>query len=102
MSHSGIRRDTDKRDQTGRVTSLSAVLDAEGAHTAIEVAAVHTHQFGRARDVAVRFLKFALNELAMIRLGRFFKGRKAKRSRWWFFLALRRQIGGLDFCAGVH
>ena len=70
-----------------------SVLDAEGAHAAIEVAAVHAHQFRGARDVAVGFFELSLNELAMVGLGGFFKGRKAERRRGWFFLALRRQIG---------
>src|SRR5690349_14527539 len=67
-------------------------LNAQGAHASIQVASVHTHQFSCARNVAVSFFQLPLNELAVIGLGRFFKGRKTKRNDRRFFLSVRWQI----------
>ena len=77
-----------------------SVLDAEGAHAAVEVAAVHAHQFSGARDVAVGFFELSLNKFAMIGLGGFFKGREPERRRRRFFFALRRQIVRRNFRPG--
>ena len=59
------------------VLALAADAYAEGAHAAVEVAAIHAHQFGGARDVAVGLGEFAPDELALVRLARLFEGVEA-------------------------
>ena len=50
--------------------SLAASLNSEGAHAAVEMASIHSHQFCRAADVAFGFRQLSLNELAVVSFGR--------------------------------
>ena len=57
----------------GSAAALAATLNSEGAHTPVEMAAVHAHQFRRARNIPFGLVKLSLNEFAMIRVRRLFE-----------------------------
>ena len=58
----------------------SAILflgsDAQGFHLPVEMAALQTQEFGRARDVPPGFFEFLEDEVALIRLAGFVQGRE--------------------------
>src|SRR5687768_11392910 len=81
---------------------LSADVDAERTHPPVEVTAIDAHQFGRARDVAVGFIEFPLDELTMIRIAGFLERRKAVRRSRWLCAAERRQVFDADAMVCVH
>jgi hypothetical protein len=82
--------------------TLAANLYAEGAHAAVEVAAVYAHQFGGARDVAFGFHQFSLNELAVIGVRGFFERGEAEGGGGRLFASERREVCGSDFNLRVH
>src|SRR5688572_6299016 len=81
---------------------LSASVDAKRAHPPVEMTAIDAHQFRCARDVAVGFVEFPLNELAMIRVAGFLERRKAVGRSRWFCAAERRQVFDADAMVRVH
>src|SRR6266700_2555660 len=82
--------------------SFAAILNSQRAHAAIEMAAVHSHQLGRARNVAFGLGQLFLNELAMVRVSRFLERGESEGSRGRLFLAMWRQVARAYFHAWMH
>src|SRR5882762_4597633 len=81
---------------------ISHIVNPQGAHAAIQMAAIDAHQFGRARNVAAGFLDFPLDELAMIGVAGFLEGWKTIRGCGRLGVAESRQIFDVDSIVLVH
>src|SRR5215207_1879579 len=72
--------------------ALFADVDAEGFHAAVEVAPVHAHEFGGARDVAFGLREFGAYEVALVGLSGFAEGGEARGRRKGLFAAERGEV----------
>src|SRR5437667_1939127 len=66
------------------------------------MAAVNAHQLRGPRDVGLSFVKFSLNELAVVGISGFLKRWKPKRRRWRFFFSVWRQVADCYCDARIH
>src|SRR6266851_9182434 len=82
--------------------AFAATGNTQRPHAAIEMTAIDSHQFRCSRHISLGFIQLSLNELAMVSVGRFFKGGKSERGGGRFVFSVRRQISRQHLNSRVH
>src|SRR5918911_2485075 len=85
-----------------RAGALLADVDPEGSHAAVEVAAIHAHQLGGARDVALGLGEARAGEVALVRLAGVAEGGEARGGGRRLLAPERREVCGRDALGRVH